>query len=338
MTRLPSSIYNPKKHQFENLNPLPTKQMMSLKNSFKVLNEVSLRRSPHRLPKKPLPFMTPDFHRFKSEAPDGSFVWFGHSSFMMKLDSRILLFDPAYFSLSPVQGIMNRFSPFPLDLETFPEIDYLILSHNHYDHLDLKALKSLVRKSKKVLTPLKVQQYLQSFKEFLPEVQELDWGQEYNDQGLKFICAPAQHFSGRGLLDRNTTLWCSWVIQSQSQKIYFSGDTGYSDHFKMIGDLYGPFDLTFLENGQYNELWKAVHMLPEEAIQAHLDLKGNFLVPIHWGSYCLSVHSWFEPAERALQASQKSNVSILFPIQGQIVTDPLSLLQQTPWWKNCLDD
>ncbi|MFN7453166.1 MAG: MBL fold metallo-hydrolase [Pseudobdellovibrionaceae bacterium] len=312
--------------------------MMSLKNSFKVLNEVSLRRSPHRLPKKPLPFMTPDFHRFKSEAPDGSFVWFGHSSFMMKLDSRILLFDPAYFSLSPVQGIMNRFSPFPLDLETFPEIDYLILSHNHYDHLDLKALKSLVRKSKKVLTPLKVQQYLQSFKEFLPEVQELDWGQEYNDQGLKFICAPAQHFSGRGLLDRNTTLWCSWVIQSQSQKIYFSGDTGYSDHFKMIGDLYGPFDLTFLENGQYNELWKAVHMLPEEAIQAHLDLKGNFLVPIHWGSYCLSVHSWFEPAERALQASQKSNVSILFPIQGQIVTDPLSLLQQTPWWKNCLDD
>jgi L-ascorbate metabolism protein UlaG (beta-lactamase superfamily) len=337
MIRLPSSRYNQQKKQFENLNPLPTKQMRSVKNSVKVLNEVTLRRSPHRLPRKSLPFIAPDFQSFKNEAPDGSFIWFGHSSFMIKLDSKVILFDPAYFSLSPVQGIMNRFSPFPLDLATFPEIDYLILSHNHYDHLDLKALKFLVGKSKKILMPLKVQQYLQAFKEILPEVQELDWGQEYSDHAFRFICAPAQHFSGRGLLDSNASLWCSWIVQSQSQKVYFSGDTGYSDHFKMIGDLYGPFDITFLENGQYNELWKAVHMLPEEAVQAHLDLKGKYFVPIHWGAYCLSVHSWFEPAERALQASLKSNVSILFPTQGQLVTDRSSLLKEIPWWKNCLD-
>ena len=168
------------------------------------------------------------------------------------------------------------------------------------------------------------------------KIQELDWWQEYHlDQQLMFAATPAQHFSGRGLTDRNKTLWSSWVIKTPSHRLFFSGDSGYFDGFKQIGATYGPFDMTFIECGAYNQAWAQVHMFPEETVQAHIDLKGKVLHPIHWGTFNLAMHSWYEPMERLLAAANARQTEIAIPMVGE-TTRYGEYLPAVRWWQQAM--
>lgn len=288
-------------------------------------------------PLKKMPELEPDFINFLRPSDQAKFIWFGHSSFLINMSGKIILVDPVISEYaSPIYFFVKRFQKSLLDLDAIKRIDYVIISHDHYDHLDLRAIKKLKERDVKFIVPLGVGSHLKGWGVKSEKIREFDWWQEFQDEDLKFVCTPAQHFSGRGLRDKNKTLWASWIIQNKNENIYFSGDSGYSDHFKEIGNKYGPFDLTFIENGQYNKAWEYVHMLPEQAAMAHQDLGGKKMVPIHWGMFNLSIHDWFEPIEKALVYADKYQNDLITPIIGQEFTINESLYAK--WWRPLVEN
>ncbi|MGV3587747.1 MAG: MBL fold metallo-hydrolase [Adhaeribacter sp.] len=262
-------------------------------------------------------------------------TWFGHSAFLVEIDGKRLLLDPMLGQApSPISFVgTQRFSKtLPITIADLPAIDAILISHDHYDHLDYGSIQQLKEKTGHFYVPLGIGAHLEAWGVPAAKITELEWWQETELQGIKLVSTPARHFSGRGLTDRMQTLWTSWVIQGHQDSIFFSGDSGYFPGFKQIGNKYGPFDITLLECGQYNELWSNIHMMPEETVQAHLDLKGKILMPIHWGAFTLAMHSWTEPVER-LQAKAKAlQVQVTTPQIGE----PIILNQKLPakrWWQ-----
>ncbi|RMO73284.1 Outer membrane protein romA [Pseudomonas syringae pv. primulae] len=252
-------------------------------------------------------------------APNNTVYRLGHSTVLLKLRNRFWLTDPVFAErASPVQWAgPQRFHQPPISLEELPPITGVILSHNHYDHLDHMAIKALVDKTEHFLAPLGVGDKLIEWGVPAHKVQQLDWWQSTEVAGITFVATPSQHFSGRTLRDSNRSLWASWVMIDDDQRIFFSGDSGYFDGFKTIGDQYGPFDLTLMETGAYNVEWPQVHMQPEQTLQAHLDLRGRWLLPIHNGTFDLAMHAWHEPFDRILALAWEQNVSITTPMMGQ---------------------
>ncbi|MGF1742974.1 MBL fold metallo-hydrolase [Vibrio profundum] len=258
----------------------------------------------------------------------------GHSTMLIRLNGKFILTDPVLSErASPVQWAgPKRFHDSPLSAQELPPIDVVVISHDHYDHLDKSAIAQLKTKVKQFVTPTGVGERLVKWGVDQDKVLELDWWQEKVIDGIKFVATPAHHFSGRGLFDRNTTLWASWVIQSEQQNLFFSGDSGYFEGFKQIGEKYGPFDIAMVETGAYNELWSTVHMMPEQSMQANLDLNSCYMMPIHNGTFDLSLHDWFEPLERILSLAKQNNVTLLTPKFGQEMM--LDSLPDTPrWWR-----
>jgi len=198
-----------------------------------------------------------------------------------------------------------------------PPIEAVILSHNHYDHLDYQAVLRLAAKTNLFLTPLGVGDTLIKWGIEASKVRQYDWWQGAEIAGIRFVATPSQHFSGRGLFDGNSSLWASWVMIDGDTRIFFSGDSGYFDGFKRIGEQYGPFDLTLMETGAYNVEWPHVHMQPEETLQAHIDLKGRWLFPIHNGTFDLAMHAWHEPFDRILALAWERSISITTPQMGE---------------------
>ena len=218
-------------------------------------------------------------------------------------------------------------------LEDLPEIDAVLISHDHYDHLDYETFLKLKSKVDKFFVPLGLAAHLERWGVPSENITELDWWDEVQfDENLLFAAVPMRHFSGRGVTDRSKTLWAGWVIKGKNSSVIHTGDSGYGDHFKEIGNKYGPFDLTMVECGQYNKDWKFIHMMPEETVQAHIDLKGKYLLPIHWGRFKLALHSWTDPIVRATAEAKKMNVELISPVAGQIVslTPPLP---KKHWWE-----
>ncbi|KPC28251.1 Uncharacterized protein ABJ99_3408 [Pseudomonas syringae pv. cilantro] len=252
-------------------------------------------------------------------APNNTVYRLGHSTVLLKLRGRFWITDPVFAErASPVQWAgPQRFHQPPISLQDLPPITGVILSHNHYDHLDRMAIKALTDKTEHFLAPLGVGDTLIEWGVPAHKVRQLDWWQSTEIEGLEFVATPSQHFSGRTLLDSNRTLWASWVMIDGDQRIFFSGDTGYFDGFKTIGEQYGPFDLTLMETGAYNVQWPQVHMQPEETLQAHLDLRGRWLLPIHNGTFDLAMHAWHEPFDRILALAWEQNVAITTPMMGQ---------------------
>jgi L-ascorbate metabolism protein UlaG (beta-lactamase superfamily) len=199
--------------------------------------------------------------------------------------------------------------------------------------LDFPSIRKLKDKALRFIVPLGVRQRLIKWGVESNKITEHAWWEELEFEGLKMACTPARHFSGRGLFDRNSTLWCSWVIAGQKTKVYYSGDSGYGPHFKDIGEKFGPFDLTLMECGQYDERWSTIHMVPEETIQAHLDLGGQLLIPVHWGAFTLAFHSWTDPVERVTKAALEHHVNITTPKIGETVAIASNGFPTSRWWR-----
>lgn len=315
---------------------LPSKAMqtkeMSLTETLSVMKKIFLDKAT-RAPQVKLPEMKPDLAEFLLKSDFVKFIWFGHSSVLMNLDNRTILIDPVLGkSASPFDFLITRFQAPVLKLHELPIIDTIVISHDHYDHLDKSTIKYFVDKTTHFIVPLGVGKHLTDWGIEPSRIVELNWGETTSHNGISFTATPAQHFSGRGLFDRNKTLWASWVIAGQKNKIFFSGDSGYGDHFKEIGKRYGPFDIAFIENGQYNERWPDVHMQPEETLQALIDVDANYLVPIHWGMFDLALHHWAEPIERTYKIAKAWDIPIITPRLGEIVNTGESF-QNNPWWE-----
>ena len=248
-----------------------------------------------------------------------SVTWYGHSAFLLEMEGKRLLLDPMFGpAASPFSFVGQRYAyQQPIDLEQFTKIDAVLISHDHYDHLDYSSIVKLQPHVGHFFVPLGVGAHLIRWGVAEDKITELDWWESAAFKDLTFTAAPARHFSGRALSDRNKTQWASWVLQGQYNNLYFSGDGGYAPHFKEIGDKYGPFDLTLVECGQYNQRWEAIHMMPEQSLQANIDLRGKVVMPIHWGAFDLALHKWRDPVSRLLAAAEKQNIKVATPYIGE---------------------
>jgi len=257
----------------------------------------------------------------------------GHSSFLLKANNKYWLIDPVFSDrASPFSFIgPKRFHQPPISIEQLPEIEGIIISHNHYDHLDKAAIKLLREKVNNFIVPLGISQDLVSWGVDSKRVTELDWWQSIHLGGLDFTFTPAQHFSGRGITDSNNTLWGSWVIKSAEQSLFYSGDSGYFDGFSEIGNKYGPFDLSIIETGAYDKDWPDVHMTPEQSLQAHIDVQGKKMLPAHNGTFDLAFHAWYEPLERITTLAAENSIDIITPIVGEPI-DISAKKSHKKWW------
>jgi L-ascorbate metabolism protein UlaG (beta-lactamase superfamily) len=292
-------------------------------------------------PAKPLPAQQVDMEQAFPESQSGLYVtWLGHSSLLAQIDGMRILLDPVFANnVSPVPLIsVKRFQKAaPASVEELPFIDAVFISHEHYDHLNAEAIIALEPKTGYFLMPSGVGKHLRRWGIPDEKIREYTWWEEGTIQGLsgqtlRFACAPARHFSLRGFFERNSTLWASWVLIGNKHRLFYSGDTSYGIHFKQIGHHYGPFDLTIMENGQYNVNWPYSHIFPEQGVQAHLELKGKYMLPVHWGSFALSSHNWREPIERAVAAADSLGVSLLTPQVGQTLVIGKEA-ERVYWWR-----
>ncbi|PWL38876.1 hypothetical protein DKG77_11605 [Flagellimonas aquimarina] len=267
---------------------------------------------------------------------DTRLIWYGHSAFLVQIDNKNILIDPMFGNVAAPHPLLggNRFNKqMPLNIEKLPNIDMVVISHDHYDHLDYESITKLKDKVDMFYTPLGVGVHLEEWGVEKQRIVELDWWQEINADGLLFACTPAQHFSGRKFGNEQSTLWSSWVIASEHDKLFFSGDSGYGSHFKAIGEKYGPFDFAMMECGQYNAMWPDIHMFPEETAQAGLDVQAKTVMPIHWGGFKLALHSWTDPIERVVKKGAELQISIATPRIGEVIRPKDSLQGYNAWWK-----
>ncbi|MEI6946296.1 MBL fold metallo-hydrolase [Paraflavisolibacter sp. H34] len=262
-------------------------------------------------------------------------VWFGHSSYFLQVGGKRFLVDPVLSGrASPVWFTTRSFTGSDVyTVDELPPIDYLLLTHDHYDHLDYKTVVQLQPKVGTVITGLGVGAHLEYWGYRPDQIIEKDWNEEVVlDAGFTVHTAPARHFSGRGFR-RNGTLWTSFVLTTPGRRIYLGGDSGYDRHFKTIGETYGPFDLVILENGQYDQNWKYIHMMPEETVQAARDLKARRLLPVHWSKFALANHAWDESIIRVVREGLRQHMPLLHPLIGEAVR----LKDEVPpvnWWEN----
>lgn len=297
---------------------------------FKILEKMIFKPSSVR-PSGELPNIKNDLQHLDFEKPQ--FIWFGHSSYLLQIKAYKVLVDPVFSgNASPFRFFGKAFEGADhFDAEDLPEIDLLILTHDHYDHLDYPSIKKLLPKVKQIVTSLGVGAHLEVWGVNNDRISELDWWESKKvDFNVRITATPSRHFSGRSF-KRAQTLWSSFVLEVFSYKIFIGGDSGYDGTFKKIGEKNGPFDLALLECGQYGEYWPQIHMFPEQTVQASLDLGAKRIIPVHWGKFVLSYHPWNEPIKRFLLAATKEEVRYISPKIGEIV-DLSTEYEQQPWW------
>ncbi len=262
-------------------------------------------------------------------------TWINHSTVLIEIDGKHFITDPMWSKrASPVlfTGPSRFFEP-PLKLEELPHIDGVIISHDHYDHLDDTTVKMLGKTGVNFYMPLGVGKYFYEWGIRKEQIHEFDWWESIRVGNSHILtAAPACHFSGRGVFDRNRTLWASWIITGEKHRVYFGGDSGYFSGYKEIGEKYGPFDLTILEIGAYHPNWGTIHLGPVNAVQANLDLKGKALLPVHWGTFQLAFHAWYAPVEELIVEARAKNINLVLPKPGQIVSEP-DMPFNSEWWR-----
>ena len=301
-----------------------------------------MKKAPHRAPQKTIQVEKIDSLTIEKRADSiTQLTWFGHSTFLLEIDGKNILLDPMMGdSPSPIPALgASRYSDeLPIQIEQLPFVDAVILSHDHYDHLDYGSIQKLKNKVGRFFTPTGVGSHLIAWGVAKEKITELNWWQTAALDSIQLVCTPARHFSGRGLFDRSATLWASWVITGTKENIFFSGDSGYDNHFKTIGEKYGPFDLSMLECGQYNLQWKSIHMLPEETAQAGIDLKSKLTMPIHWGAFTLAMHDWMEPVQRMKLKAAELNLPVTTPKIGEALVLGKETFPIQKWWEEYINE
>lgn len=314
------------------VNPIPT----SLAFNYWTMTKRFLFEGGRRTPERALsfPFLTPSTFG-KSPATGLRLTWLGHSTVLVEIDGQRVLTDPVLSKRASPSTLAGpeRFFQAPLHLRDVPTLDAIVISHDHYDHLDHRTLLALDERTQRYFVPLGVAAHLIGWGIDEKKIEELDWWQGADHAGLHFVCTPARHFSGRSLTDTNRTEWASWSILGPSHRVFFSGDTGYFPGLADVGSRLGPFDVTLIESGAYDKLWADIHLGPENAIRAHRDLRGNVMLPVHWGTFNLALHDWDEPILRLKKLAKEHGVLLAQPRPGQ----PFELEGHLPveeWWRD----
>jgi L-ascorbate metabolism protein UlaG (beta-lactamase superfamily) len=285
-----------------------------------------------RKPKGPIPIV-----RDQAQAPVGTLniTWYGHASSLVEIDGAAVLFDPIWSdrcSPSRLFGPHRLHEP-PVPLETLPRLDAVVISHDHYDHLDMPTIQTLVESQPEALfvVPLGVGAHLEAWHVPVDRIVELDWNENTTIAGLTLTCTPGQHFSGRTMTKRNYTLWSSWVVVGPTRRVFYTGDTGYFDGFTAIGEEFGPFDASLIQIGAYDTAWPDIHMMPEEGVAAHVDARGGLMIPVHWGTFTLAFHPWAEPIDRVWREAKDRGVTLAVPRPGERV-DVDNPPAPDAWW------
>lgn len=294
-----------------------TSYQTDFKNIWEIAKTYVLSEKKANIPSEGIPINPLSQEMLEKDKGD-SIYRLGHSTILLHLDNEYILLDPVFSErASPMQWMgPKRFHPNPISIEDLPSIKMVVISHNHYDHLDQASIEKLAPKVAHFVVPLGIEKTLLEWGIEKKKIIQLDWWQNTRIGHFYLTATPAQHFSGRGLWDRDKTLWASWVIESSKSRLFFSGDSGYFTGFKEIGKRFGPFDVTMIETGAYHELWKTIHMLPEQSIQAHIDLRGKAMIPIHNSTFDLSLHDWYEPLEKSYWLAREKGVRLLTPKIG----------------------
>ncbi|MBB5440385.1 L-ascorbate metabolism protein UlaG (beta-lactamase superfamily) [Pedobacter sp. AK017] len=320
------SLANYKEGALQNLSPTPMKPDGV---SYWDMIRGMIKGNENSSPKKPLPHKVPDF----SGSGQTKLIWFGHSSYFLQIDGVKILVDPV-FSKKPSPFSFLGSSAYKgtdfIKAEDFPETDIILITHDHYDHLDYQSILKLKDKTSLFITSLGAGAHLERWGVPAAKIRELVWGEETLARGLKFRAAPARHFTGR-TFTRNQTLWSAFVLEGTKHKLYLGGDSGYDTHFKEAGEKYGPFDLAILECGQYNTYWPLIHMFPEQTVQAAKDLNAKVLMPVHWAKFSLAMHAWNEPAIRVVKKAKAENFKLTTPLLGESVILDESYPSKE-WW------
>ncbi|MEO0469604.1 MAG: MBL fold metallo-hydrolase [Bacteroidota bacterium] len=292
-------------------------------------------KAPGRAPQKPIKMVKFDSEAWDSKPDQPAFIWYGHSALLLRLNSKTLLIDPMLGpDAAPIAPIASkRYNQNSLALiDQLPQIDLLLMTHDHYDHLDYASIKRLQGKVDQYFVALGVGRHLRRWGIDMSKVTEFDWWDEqpFSDISVRFT--PSRHFSGRGLTDRAKSLWGGWIFKTEAHNIYWSGDGGYEAHFQEVGERFGPFDWAFMECGQYNQLWHPIHMFPEESVQAAREAGAKRAFPVHWGGFTLALHDWTDPVLRFVAEAEKQQLPISTPRPGEMVC--LGEEKDVePWWE-----
>jgi L-ascorbate metabolism protein UlaG (beta-lactamase superfamily) len=316
------------------VNPLPPASYRPV-DVWKIIDG-QFRGDEVRVPPAAIPVLEVATEQLKQrQAPGLRAFWIGHSSLYLEIDGLRLLVDPVFSEYaSPFDMGPRRFHPPPIALAELPAIDAVLITHDHYDHLDMRTVQQLAKRGARFFVPLGIGAHLELWGVPAAQVREFSWWQEQLLDGVRFVSTPARHYSGRGLTGQNATLWTSWSVIGARHRFFVSGDTGYSDHFPTIGERLGPFDLSFIKIGAYGPgaPWLDIHMSAEDAVRAHRDLRARRMVPVHWGTFNLAFHAWDEPIKRTLVAARASQVELLTPRIGEFV-DAEQAFAFNPWWE-----
>jgi len=313
------------------VNSVPSEQVRFLESLRKWL-----RGANNTVPDSPLPVISLTASDFDVAPESGlRITWLGHSTFLVEIDGQKVLVDPVLSKRSSpfTWAGPTRFHKTPLSIDELPAIDAVVISHNHYDHLDHRTVQVLGERVPLYIVPLGVGALLEYWGVLPERIVERDWWDEFKLNDLTFTATPARHFSGRSFVmaDRNETLWCGWAIAGREHRIYYSGDTGMFPGFAAIGERLGPFDAVLIEIGAYDQLWADLHIGPEQAIEARRTLGSGLFIPVHWGTFDLAMHAWTEPVERVLVAAERVGVPIVVPRPGESF-EPANPPHLTRWW------
>jgi len=321
--------FNYKNGEFQNVSVTP--DLTEGATFYIVLKDFFFGKSKRNSPKDAIPKKKTDLKNL--DPTKDILLWFGHSSYFMQLSGKTFLVDPVFSNhASPLSFTIKAFKGTTVYApEDMPAIDYLIITHDHWDHLDFDTVAKLKPKVKRIVTSLGTGEHFERWNFDMEKVSEMNWHDELIFGDFKFNAVPARHFSGRGL-KRNQAIWISIVLNTPKRNIYIGGDSGYDSFFKTTGDVFGSFDLAILECGQYNKNWKYIHMMPEETVQAAKDLKAKVLLPVHWAKFPLALHDWDEPIIRADKAASIENVNLTHPMIGEIL-DFDNLGTTKKWWE-----
>ncbi len=286
-----------------------------------------LSRSPFA-PDGELPLVSLNRKSFGEPAEDWAFYWLGHSSALLELGRKRILFDPVFGNAAPIPLAVPRYGKAPIERDELPKIDYVVITHNHYDHLERKTVQAL--KNAHFVVPLGVGAALRGWGIDKDKISELGWGNAFVDDGISISAETAVHYSNRGLGDRNKTLWNSYVVEGAGKKIYWAGDTGYGTHFAEIGKKYGSFDLAAIEIDGWNTGWPNTHLFPKEVVKAADELNVQKIIPLHWAVFDLALHPWHESIDMVLEEARKTGLVVLTPKMGEkIIPDKT---RTTTWW------